>query len=73
MKFIKLNNGIEIPSAGLGTWLIGNDKVARVVCDAVENEKGVGRWGIKECGVSREEEIIDYTNIKKNFYYPLTI
>lgn len=67
MNFIKLNNEIEIPSIGLGTWLIDNDKVARVVCDAVkigyrhidtaqayENEEGVGR-GIKECGVPREE------------------
>lgn len=57
MKFIKLNNGIEIPSVWLGTWLIDNDKVARVVCDAVENEEGVGR-GIKECGVPREELFI---------------
>lgn len=70
MKFIKLNNGIEIPSIGLGTWLIDNDKVARVVCDAVkigyrhidtaqayENEEGVG-IGIKECGVPREELFI---------------
>ena len=67
MENIKLNNGIEIPSVGLGTWLIDNDKVANVVCDAVslgyrhidtaqayENEEGVG-FGIKNCGVPREE------------------
>ena len=67
MKNIKLNNGIEIPSVGLGTWLIDNDKVDKVVCDAVslgyrhidtaqayENEEGVG-VGIKNCGISREE------------------
>jgi len=70
MNFIKLNNEIEIPSIGLGTWLIDNDKVARVVCDAVkigyrhidtaqayENEEGVG-LGIKKCGVPREELFI---------------
>ena len=70
MEFIKLNNGIEIPSIGLGTWLIDNDKVARVVCDAVkigyrhidtaqayENEEGVG-LGIKKCGVPRDQLFI---------------
>ena len=70
MKFIKLNNDVEIPSIGLGTWLIDNDKVARVVCDAVkigyrhidtaqayENEKGVG-LGIKKCGVPRDQLFI---------------
>ena len=66
----KLNNGIEIPSVGLGTWLIDNDKVVKIVKDAVEvgyrhidtaqvyeNEEGVGR-GIKECGLNRKELFI---------------
>ena len=70
MEFIKLNNDVEIPSIGLGTWLIDNDKVARVVCDAVkigyrhidtaqayENEEGVG-LGIKKCGVPRDQLFI---------------
>ena len=63
----KLNNGIEIPSIGLGTWLIDNDKVANTIKNAVsvgyrhidtaqayENEEGVG-VGIKECGIDRKE------------------
>ena len=67
MENIKLNNGIEIPCVGLGTWLIDNDKVDKVVCDAVkigyrhidtaqayENEEGVGK-GITNCGIPREE------------------
>lgn len=67
MENIKLNNGIKIPSIGLGTWLIDNDKVSDVVCDAVkigyrhidtaqayENEEGVGT-GIRKCEVPREE------------------
>lgn len=67
MEKMKLNNGIEIPSVGLGTWLIDNDKVDKVVCDAVslgyrhidtaqayENEEGVG-LGIRNCGIPREE------------------
>lgn len=66
----KLNNGIEIPSIGLGTWLIDNDKVANIIKNAVsigyrhidtaqayENEKGVG-IGIKECGIDRKELFI---------------
>ena len=66
----KLNNGIEIPSVGLGTWLIDNDKVAQVVKDAVSlgyrhidtaqvyaNEEGVG-IGIKDCGVHRKDLFI---------------
>ena len=70
MDLIKLNNGIEIPSVGLGTWLIKNDKVSQVVCDAVDvgyrhidtaqaygNEEGVG-IGIKNCGVPREKLFI---------------
>ena len=70
MENIKLNNGIEIPCVGLGTWLIDNDKVDKVVCDAVkigyrhidtaqayENEEGVGK-GITNCGIPREELFI---------------
>ena len=69
MEF-KLNNGIKIPSIGLGTWLIDNDKVANTIKNAVsvgyrhidtaqayENEEGVG-IGIKECGVDRKELFI---------------
>ncbi len=63
----KLNNGTQIPSVGLGTWLIHNDQVSQVVKDSVElgyrhidtaqaygNEEGVG-IGIKECGLDRKE------------------
>ncbi len=70
MENIKLNNGIEIPCIGLGTWLIDNDKVADVVCNAVnigyrhidtaqayENEEGVGE-GIAECLIDREKLFI---------------
>ena len=66
----KLNNGIEIPSIGLGTWLIDNDKVANTIKNAVsvgyrhidtaqayENEEGVG-IGIKECGIDRKDLFI---------------
>lgn len=67
---MELYNGVVIPSVGLGTWLIDNDKVADVICNAVkigyrhidtaqayENEEGVG-IGIKNCGVPRDELFI---------------
>lgn len=63
----KLNNGVEIPKLGLGTWEIADNKVADAVKKAVklgyrhidtaqgyENENGVG-IGIKTCGVERRE------------------
>lgn len=69
MNFV-LNNGIKIPSIGLGTWLIDNDEVVNTIKNAVsvgyrhidtaqayENEEGVG-IGIKECGVDRKELFI---------------
>ncbi|EFA22327.1 aldo/keto reductase [Bifidobacterium gallicum] len=63
----KLRNGNLIPQLGLGTWLIDNDKVKRVVVDALkmgyrlidtaqayDNEEGVGE-GIRESGVDRKD------------------
>lgn len=67
---MELNNSVTIPSVGLGTWLIDNNTVDKVICDAVkvgyrhidtaqayENEEGVGK-GIKKCGIPREELFI---------------
>ena len=62
-----LSNGIKIPTLGLGTWFIDDDKVADAVKDAVDlgyrlidtaqaygNERGVGE-GVRNCGLKREE------------------
>lgn len=63
----RLNNGMDIPKLGLGTWLIDNGPAAQAVRDAVKvgyrlfdtaqaygNEAGVGE-GIRTCGIPREE------------------
>lgn len=65
-KYI-LNNGIEIPKLGLGTWLINGEKAKEAVKEAIKlgykhidtaeaygNEVEVG-IGIKESGIPREE------------------
>ena len=62
-----LNNAIEIPKLGLGTWLINGEKAKEAVKNALKlgyrhidtaeaygNEVEVG-LGIKESGISREE------------------
>jgi len=66
-KTIKLNNGIEIPVIGLGTWLvnenIAEDTVIQAIkagyrhidtAEAYQNEKAVGA-GIRNSGVPREQ------------------
>ena len=69
MKTIQLNNGIEIPSPGLGTYRLGrnDEEVYRAVRHAIEigyrhidsaafydNEKPIGR-AIRESNVPRED------------------
>lgn len=62
-----LTGGVEIPTPGLGTWFIDDDKVADAVRAAVEigyrnidtaqaygNERGVGE-GVRTASVPREE------------------
>lgn len=66
----KLNNGIEIPKLGLGTWMIPDNEADSAVKSAVKlgyrlidtaqaygNESGVGS-GIRNCGVSRDEMFV---------------
>ena len=66
-KKYTLNNGVEIPKLGLGTWFIDDADAADAVRAAVAagyrhidtaqaygNERGVGE-GVRTCGVPREE------------------
>lgn len=79
MKNVKLNNGIEMPILGLGTFLLTPDQAEESVFNALKsgyrlidtanayvNEKGVGR-GIKKSGVPREEIFLE-TKLWPAFY-----
>lgn len=73
-----LNNGIEIPKLGFGTWLIDNDKAATAVQQAAKlgyrhfdtaqaygNEEGVGA-GLKASGLNRDEVFVT-TKVQAEF------
>lgn len=79
MEKIKLNNGIEMPMLGIGTFLLTPDQAEESVYNALKtgyrlidtanayvNERGVGR-GIKKSGVSREEIFLE-TKLWPAFY-----
>ena len=70
MKYVKLNNGVEMPILGFGVYQIPKEDTKRCVLDAIKvgyraidtaqsyfNESEVGE-AIKECGVPREELFI---------------
>ena len=63
----RLENGVQIPKLGLGTWFIEDENAAEAVRDAVAagyrlidtaqaygNERGVGK-GVRTCGLPREQ------------------
>ena len=66
-KILMLNNGVEVPRIQLGTWLINNDDVRKVIRQAINvgyrafdtakdygNESGVGK-GIWNSDVERSD------------------
>ena len=71
MEFLKLNNGIEMPILGLGTYLLSPDDAERAVnfalangyslidtANAYVNERAVGR-GMKASGKARNEIFLE--------------
>jgi diketogulonate reductase-like aldo/keto reductase len=65
-----LVNGVKVPKLGLGTWMIPDGEVARVVRDAIEigyrhfdtaqayaNERGIGE-GLRSSGVARDQFVV---------------
>ncbi len=79
MEKIKLNNGIEMPMLGIGTFMLTPEQAENSVYNALKagyrlidtanayvNEKGVGR-GIKKSGIAREEIFLE-TKLWPAFY-----
>lgn len=71
METIKLNNGIDMPIIGIGTFMLNPDQAEESVYNALKNgyrlidtanayvnERGVGR-GIKKSGVPRKEIFLE--------------
>ena len=78
-KYVKLNNGVEMPMAGIGTFLLSPDDAEASVLSALQggyrlidtanayvNEKAVGR-AIKKSGAPRAEIFLE-TKIWPAFY-----
>lgn len=79
MEYVTLNNGIKMPMAGIGTFLLTPDEAEAFVLNALAcgyrlidtanayvNEKAVGR-AMKKSGVSREEIFLE-TKLWPAFY-----
>lgn len=79
MKFIKLNNGVEMPMAGIGTFLLTPDEAEASAnyalkngCQLIDtanaycNEKAVGR-ATKNAGIDRKNIFLE-TKLWPSFY-----
>lgn len=79
MEYITLNNGVKMPMAGIGTFLLTSDEAEEVCVSALAsgyrlidtanaylNEKAVGR-AMKKSGLKREEIFLE-TKIWPSFY-----
>lgn len=77
--YVKLNNGVEMPMAGIGTFMLSPDEAENSVVSALQagyrlidtanayvNEKAVGR-AMKKSGVAREEIFLE-TKLWPSFY-----
>ena len=79
MEYVTLNNGVKMPVAGIGTFLLTPDEAENSVAHALEdgyrlidtanayvNEKAVGR-AIKKSGIDRSESFLE-TKLWPSFY-----
>ena len=79
MEYISLNNGVKMPMAGIGTFLLSPDEAEASVLSALKcgyrlvdtanayvNEKAVGR-AMKRSGLPREEIFLE-TKVWPSFY-----
>lgn len=79
MEYIKLNNGVQMPILGIGTFMLSPDEAEKSVTSAIENgyrlidtanayvnEKAVGR-AIKKSNVNRQDIFLE-TKLWPSFY-----
>lgn len=79
MEYVMLNNGVKMPMAGIGTFLLSPDEAEASVLSALQcgyrlidtanayvNEKAVGR-AMKRSGLNREEIFLE-TKLWPSFY-----
>jgi len=79
MEYVTLNNGVKMPMAGIGTFLLSPDEAEAAVTSALQsgyrlidtanayvNEKAVGR-AIRKSGIAREEIFLE-TKLWPSFY-----
>lgn len=79
MEYVTLNNGVKMPMAGIGTFLLSPDEAEASVLSALQcgyrlidtanayvNEKAVGR-AMKRSGLNREEIFLE-TKLWPSFY-----
>ncbi len=79
MEYVMLNNGVKMPMAGIGTFLLTPDEAEASCISALQNgyrlidtanayvnEKAVGR-AMKKCGLPREEIFLE-TKLWPSFY-----
>lgn len=82
MPTVKLNNGIEMPQFGLGTWSMSDAEAEASVREALEagyrlidtatlygNERGVGK-AVRESGIPREEIFVTTKLWPTDFFSP---
>ena len=82
MEYVTLNNGVKMPMAGIGTFLLSPDEAEASVLSALQcgyrlidtanayvNEKAVGR-AMKRSGLKREE-IFDQISIARPVNAPI--
>ena len=79
MEYVSLNNGVKMPMAGIGTFLLTPDEAEASCVSALQNgyrlidtanaycnEKAVGR-AMKKSGLQREEIFLE-TKLWPSFY-----
>lgn len=81
MEYYKLNNGVEIPKVGFGTFLIPKEDISRSIAEAYEmgyrkfdtawryhNEKEIAK-ALKDNGINRQDVFITTKVNADAFYY----